>query len=78
MRTQVILSSKKNDCCCVTGSYCLVPLYLGLPTLTAKGGKKANENSWQENTVDNLSCIGLQKGDNKIGGTNSLEKNCLQ
>jgi len=30
---------------------CLLTLYPGLPILTAKGGKKANENSWQENTV---------------------------
>jgi len=51
MRTQGILTSKRNECCFVSGSYCLVTLYPGLPILTAKGGKKANENNRQENTV---------------------------
>lgn len=34
--TQWILTSKRNECCFVSGSYCLVTVYPGLPILTAE------------------------------------------
>jgi hypothetical protein len=53
VQTRQVLTSKRNECCFVSGSYCLVTVYPGLPILTAKQRNMVMtcEDSYQENTT---------------------------